>query len=1524
MTENVLKLPVTGIGEVPTLRMPASTQEQPTSFREQQRDAAYYSYATDRDVRETLSFVQSNWSSNLRAEAQEASRAALTERTDEALQLEGEEVDEAIVSTITELQQVESLSRFLPDSMVSAIRADVTGSRAMAIDRIAKLQYAGDRFQETMEGFGVNGETVLDFAEIAFDPFSIFHLERYKRLTTEFQQLLRPDVSAEEYEEGLDRIITEALDTGLVSNENKFYFAAFLDTLGSGIYSSEVEAEAYLGWLDLGLTVLPIQGISAARNTTAITNGVVPRSAAMAPQDAARSATSGMTMLSPSSRRQSAINSHLDEAIILDDPSTLEAARSNGVGAVTPTTQRAGLYSAPEHEAIRTFELGSRAWEMFRHAAVDVADSPTGIYDEAAFAQFEEQFKVDRMSRLRELGRTRIHEIDVDVDEFNNIYAVEYYGRTDGRGFATEANARRSAEFSYGDDVQQMPDGTWSVVRRINIDPDDLEDLRELGYTGPVEQTMLYRATNVDELGSGFWARWGSPAAQADPETGGSYLYRSESVFERTMRELNKQTRRATRGMRPARQREVYEVFTWMAGEEATTALTEQGFRRWFFNNYERAPSDQQVQLYLLEQGRRDAQALANADIFYKRAVAMDAVAMRNGDVTYIVRQRTNLPDNTLVFDPFEEGGRVRPIRETDTVYENLSSTDLPGDALYIVGDQLESRAVRHSDFMARNAGVRDYELNWAQFMVSQPNVRTYAGGETRVAGPRTALGARTSEEAKDAAESINRIIDELDVRIPGNRLTKENFLDAIEAGSTRVLDDIVRANNRWNPEIESIQDLVNFARKRDLDLRPTAKFSVRAEGDKLEEMASLEDSAIYIPDNASYGDALKTELAFSGRGTGLLPQYGGGTVPTRGPEETLHGAIASTMARATETAYRLRAGQGLIKAALDAGVMKADYNKIRHLPLRAQLERIQKEGLIDVSGAKGKTDDIGKRLQLDLDRLLFRLDRESYTARRWNDMMRGLGNFFYKNFPNGKKFASWADRRSADPVTALRGFAFDAYLGFFNHTQFLMQSVQLVNIIGISPLRGIQGAALYPAMRFAYANGNPAVIRRTGELLEKVTGMPADQFVDMVDMFTTSGRGVVHSLAELTSFEDVQSNIGRFSKWTGLDTAARGVRRTREAGRFFFKEGDLVARITAYNTAYLEAVNKFGVRTAKNKAAFNRFVTDREQRLTQNMTGASRQAYEQIPFMQFMTYQLRINEAIFSGTFGGKSRKILTNRERISLAAAHLSMFGMMATGPTAYFAQWLMYNNDMDYDENLVRSVQRGGLDAILSYMTDSETAASDRYASSGVIYDTMRSLSQDKWWEFLIGPSGELTLNLSSTLAGAVTSSLAYIEHGNPQGLEASLEDFARTFSTTNYAYNAILASKYGIYRTRRGQNVTDQLTDTSDAVFLAFGIPLEEVSAAYEYIGQRSIHNGFLQSHADSITRSYRRWADAIARRDMEDVEYWGRMIADAYAVLEPHERARVERMVNDNPETLTDSLFIDMWRQQSEYLERTNN
>lgn len=1486
--------------------------------REVDRDTVFYSHATDRTAQEVQPQVQAGLTSGLNIQANEAQRSGIQRALQIALEEEDVDPSEMVLETLDEFRQVEQFSRFLPSSMDAMIRAGEPGALEFSIDRLARIALTNDRIAERIEGMSTWGGVGLNIAETLLDPLSIIHSSTYRDLTRRYEALLSPTVSMEEFEQGLEEILNEAADAGFFSNENLFFFSDFLDTMGGGIYSGQQQVQELLGLVDLGLTA-SFEGVSLIRrgpqairtaaglaSTTALTGGIIARGLGGAIRDAGRDSLSAVSIMRPSSRTQRVVDETLERAVIMDDPlsSSTDISAHSHLSLGTPTLTRGALWSAPVHDAVRRFELTSGRLDELMDAMHRVGH----VYDEDTFIRFRNQFVRDRLDFLAQSGARGIIDVEVGVDEASNIFSVDVIGRVNGQYFRTEQAASRVLE--EGDEIVQVGDSQYAVIRRNNISADNLQTARDLGYSGDIRGLMLYRATDPEQLGQGFWARFGSPGAQGDPQMN-TALFRGESVFQDTLHRIRSDTRRVVRSMRGREVSETYRVFDHMQSLPRREAFTREEFTSWFTGEYGRPPTQNQTSLYLLEQERLDAELFISSDRLYKSAVSNGVQSLRIGDTSFLVRpiSQSALPEGARILD--EDSGRLLRVREIGDrqVYRNVGTTEFPQQVQYLVSENPAIRAVRHSDFMARNAGGhRAYITSQMQVLVKQPNTRVYSDLTEREMAPRTLLGARTAEEARKATNDINNIIDGVLERLnPSPRVTDDvfdSFLDSYFGN--RHLDELVRANNGFNPQISNFEDLVTFFRDRGLSLR--TRFTAVPEGEPIGRMldkdVDFSGFAFTHPD-FTHLDDVRLNTMRGGRGSLPLTRYGGGTVDTRATQDVLEGSYISNAARAHETVYRVKAFKGIVRSALEAGVLRDGYRDIASLPIRAQVERILRDDLIDVSGATGTTPSVGARLRLDLQRLQFRMQERSWTTRFFENQYRNFANFLYsKNFRWG---ADKVDRFSTDPASALRGWAFDAYLGMFNMSQLFMQASQIINIIGVSGTTGFKAASLYTPFRFVLANGNDAVLERVARLTQSLTDLSPDDWRTMVRMFKESGRHIVdNNLAELSMAEDAMSGLGRIG-------VTRGVRNFREAGRFFYKEGDLAARITAFITSYMEYVAKNGPITNPRDRRAISFITNREQTLTQYMTAASRQGYEQAPFMQFMTYNLRITEALFAGTFSN-TKSVLTASEKVRLATTHLAMWGAAASAPTNLLMGHLENNYNIDMNEHMLRGIRSGALDAIVSWITGSDTAISARFSSGNGWWELMRQMAEENVLSIFAGPSGQLAWDTGRVTLRTLYASAQAMFTGNFVPTQDALIDIARLTSSGNYTYNAYTAYRTGLYMSRRDSIVAENLT-AMDAMFTLFGIPLEEIDSIYSYHANRRFRTQWLErTIVPSLNRLHEQHTTAIRNDDPERARHYAVQIGILMQSLDPTERSIVDARVNPDFRSMQNSILLDILMQ----------
>lgn len=1520
--------------------IPIMAPEQLRTPRQVDRDASLYSTTTDVPTEQVRQQVAAGVTAGLETQADQQATAQSQDILQTSLD-GGEDMNAVVTGMIEEARQIEFFRRHLPASMTAAIRNNVPGASEFVLDRLTRLSTTAERIAERTDQMGSSYTGIgLNLAEVLLDPLSLYHSATYRRLTREYESLLLPSVPIEEFEAGLDHILTEAADAGFLSNENLFFFGDFLDTLGSGVYSGHQQVQEILGVIDIvgtaategvslaGRGPRAIRALRSLASTTSLSTGIIARGLGGAVRDASRDVLSTIGLMRPNTRVNTATREIVDHLVTIDDPrrSASDISAHSHVSAGTPTLSRGGFLSSPVHDAVRAFE--ERSTEL--NLVMDAIHRTGSVFDESTFQSFATHLRADRLRLLTDSGARRIIDVEVGTDEFSNIFVLDVTGTTRGQYFTSQNAARRAA--AYGDEVVEVAPSQFAVVRRHNVSADNFNQLRELGYSGDIRGAMLYRATDPEQLGDGFWARFGSPQAQADPEMV-SYLHRTASVQQDLLHQIRTRTNQITRGMPTRQVVEVYGAFDAMAASARRDAFTQQEFGSWFFNTYQREPTAQQTSLYLLQQERLDAELFLTADSLYRGAVDAGMEALRSNGIEYIVRRvsRDSLPANARVFD--ESAGRVVSVGGVGErqVYVNTGVTDFPDNVQYFVSNTPETRAVRHSDFIARNAGGhRAYVVNEMQYLLKQRNVRVYSDGTTREISPRTLLGTRTPEEARRAMEEINNIIDAVEGELRGTsggrravmastdyeRLSNAEFSNLLTSlRNNRVVREAVEANTGWNPHISNLDDLVEFASERGLDLR--RRFEVVAEGEPLRVFPSSPDAMndfAFALREGTHADDVRLNALRGGRGSIPLSGYGGKPISTRPTQDVLEGSYISSTARATETAYRLRNFNGIIKAAVESGVMKGDYAAISRLPIRTQIERILRDNLIDTTGAKGANANIGPRLRLDLQRLQFRLQQRSFTTRIFQNAYRRTANYLYGKGAAGQWAAGKFDRFSRDPLSAIRGFAFDNYLGMFNTSQFLMQSSQIINIVGVAGVNGAKAAAVYLPFRFILSNGHDEVLERVARLTRGTTGLDADDWRTMIAMFKESGRNIVdNNLAELTVAEDAMSNFGRF----GIN---RAVRKTREAGRLPYKEGDLAARITAFTTAFMEYTTKNGkITRVRDPRAIN-YITNREQVLTQSMTGESRQAYEQLPFMQFMTYNLRIAEAMLAGTFSN-TRSVLTGAEKVRLASTHFAMWGAMASAPTALLSQYILSNYDVHVNEHLLRGVTSGALDAIVSWISGSDTQIAARFAAGTGWSEMIRAYAEEGLLANLIGPSGELAFNAGSVGLSTIYHAMNGIVTGDFTSSQDDLISLARFTSSGNYTYNAYTAFRYGEYLSRRGSFTAEGLSGM-DSVFLLFGIPLEEVNSLYQYQADRRFRTRWLEATVvPRLNSLYENMWTAARRDDIERVSTYYRQIAMTEGQLDPWERNIVDARVNPDWRSAQNSLLLELMQREVTMRER---
>ena len=1397
---------------------------------------------------------------------------------------------EQVESLTKELQAMDHISRFVSPATLALLTSPNRLEQEYAVQRVSRLISAQSIIQDKLASASAEGFlTNFDFVDFAISsPQNLFLLGKQREYADRATELMYdPRISDEEFDAEFNKILTEMADQGFFTDENRFYLNDFAELFAAGTESATAKWQTLWAAVDTLTSVIPgaavvartgvaatqtVKTVAALKGTTSL--NVIKGAINTGAQTAFSVATNPLRMVGYKTNNPNLVAEILRDSRLIDDPATSHNVLNQLTpSVVTADTMRAERWAATSSGGAFLFEQESKLLAESKSIMRFIGSS----FDEDRLKVLEGKLRFDAQAAADASGNRRFLDSHLFVDSQDNMVFAEVIGTNSGATFRSRQAAQNLADNIGGEVLEYQRAGEFVVVQTKNV-PSEL-------YGNSVGELAMWAATNVDELGEGVVARFlRSPAGQTT-EAGRAALLTSESVLERWSHIARKQISEVVRLNTKAEVREVDAMFEMLRDgkfADRRRAFTLNEFRNEFATHFGKPPTDAQVALYARQQEALDVESFLMADEFFKRQVSDGVVVIQN-QYRVVPMKASEAPATARVYDT-ASGKMIQQsqLAPDQVIYKNYDpDQDIFGTrAAYVTGDDLVPRRLYHSDILARNAGgTRLYRNGEIKYWIKQNRVKTFADGSEAETAPLTIMGVKNIDEAKAAKLQINNIITDLRTRL-GNKFTNADV--AALRGNASV-DAVVLANSKWNTSIYNVDELVKWADKSGVDL--AKDFDFVAHGEKLLDNLAGGFSGM------SYEKAMDMRaLNPMSRRDSVLMGYGGTPNRVYKPMESMKKNTQEIIHNQAYRAYMARSINGLMKSAIRNNVVE-NLNDLKGLTLRQKLAKIE---IRDTPGA-------GAKLRLERDKIRAHLDRRGLGDAQWKFAMEKLAGALYgKGYGKLSDFA--ADMASTNPLTALRGFAFDAKLGMFNPAQLYVQASQSINVMGVAGWTGVKGMGLYAPVRFALYNGDPAVVRWLADLVADKAGLTADQFVEMIDMFKASGRDMIGvSLAEFGSDAATASNV--------LGDAVGTI---RAKGRFFFNEGELVARIGAWNTAYMEYLARFPGKAANTQHG-KRWIMNRQDTLTQSMSGQSRIGFDKFPFGQFMSYQFRINEAIFAGTksLGFKGKAVLTPVERARLAATHTILFGASGWGVAATAMDWYNYRYGTELDEGAYRAIRKGALDYLLSERSGVDTSLSSRLGSGDNLFQLMRDFSENNTLQMGFGPSGEVgweafmaVVNGASAIGKGVTS-------GDFEDLPSSLLRFGRMFSTGNQAYNAYTAFKVGQYLSKNNALISDDLSDR-EALFLSLGVPLERVEETFKFGNMQKLEKLFMANTIKQVQKAYNQYNAELNRGDFEAATETARLIALMTHSMTPQEQFILEQEARrGNIHSIEDSTVIRM-------------
>lgn len=968
--------------------------------------------------------------------------------------------------------------------------------------------------------------------------------------------------------------------------------------------------------------------------------------------------------------------------------------------------------------------------------------------------------------------RTSLNVVDVKIarnDLFQQPAYVAKIGKVDGSAYATEATAKKAAAKHRDVTVVQDESGGWYLEHREQISTAGLSG--ELDLSNPYGKGLLAApklaiarvigsAHSVDDLGNN--------ARAMIAESGFSRIIKDVEPYLNNIRSLNVESSDALSRI----------LSDLNSGPEA-------GMRDWYtdadlhskFREYlGRNANDKELEAYRSLKTLSDAAYMMKASTIIARYVDGGYKALVINGGRYLAKEAklADIPDGT----PILRGGSYttsKKLAKGAQVWEY----ERPINGVKYVTEPDLIDIIDPTDVLGYNAGgSRIYE--GGRYFV------TVNGGDYA----RAFMTAFSEQEAKAAVKQIDQL----------TKLRKEGSLT----------DDIVRKNNDWNTNIETVDQFENWLKASKIDA-DNVKFGWKADREAVSELDSGEWKGI---NSMSMKEAVMVQQS---RGDIPLIEYGGQTARTMDP-------INAVMKQYSSAAYSI-ANQAAVRRSVDGWVATA-----RKMGLVDPLTRDNFKAFREtkVSGAT----EAHRRLN----------DMKSVIERRFNIRSDEVGAFesfgeamldyVFDKVPGGK----WAARKmqGASPSNALLHLAFASTFGFFNLSQMIVQGAHGLTVIpSLLPKSGMKSLINMPAIRLMVNTGSEEARELAARRLAKsphAGGLTAEDFMDLGRYYDNMGADVLG--AELLE-HGTGVSMG-FSGWRGhkmvpsqVDEALRGIHKASsklyDASFVAYRSGEKFSRYAQINAAFYEFKRLFPEGSVMSDQG-QLWMANKIHELGFHMTNAGKSSWQQglarIP-MQWLSYGFRSLEAVALG-------REFTKAERARLLVPLAFLWGFDSAGMGSV-ADWMGDKMGLEGDDFSYRALKYGPLDALFKEATGYDSNFGGRVSPLRGIIDMVSNWSEQGAVETLGGPSASIVYEGGKAVVNAVVDLMSGRTTHTTEDLWKAARSI-RTFDNLNKAYGIY---HYGIIINKNG-GVVQQATgrfDYKDAIMQATGFSPLEVEEFY---------------------------------------------------------------------------------------------
>ena len=995
-------------------------------------------------------------------------------------------------------------------------------------------------------------------------------------------------------------------------------------------------------------------------------------------------------------------------------------------------------------------------------------------------------------------------------------------GRKDGLPYANKSaatSARNKAK--NGGDVFQSEEGGWYIkhTQAVLEDSNKSAGFSNLKPVNSFKKWLQAPKAFIDQnLG-----RHGTAAGQVEARTAGVV----KKIYNQNIRKLPK--------------KDFDDVF----------ALADEGLegdvREWFtsatleakfMQRYGKAISDEQQTAYFAAKQISDFGHFLDNRAAYQQATAK---GMQSVTMPGVVKETFN---GKLIEDPKAtvslRGSRAYDattgtfVTLTDDLIEEFVSKKLhfvkpedagwtldalPEGASYLIGTpkQVKLRGLDYEQVGYVAGGRVDYQ---DKFFIGQVRGGKFEDGTRFQLKPRTFRSARTQLEAEKYVKMHNEALEQLHKwQQYANTSPKK-----IAAKRKEIADIIESITGR------SLDDYASFVKKEGWDTGTP----LHSRGDRQAppvDPDTVEAVRMYDPESLSSGFGVRKSSRTSARGEDRLKSVNDDDSIRLDFITSLNKSMNSSIKSGAYTDFKI-----------------ASVNNF-HAQFAKYFENVDRYNPHQIANGEAPiaswvTPEIRSQIEAHATYIKSILRQPTEWDATVHNFMQKMANFV-ESKTDGTKFKKLGKQTSikiseiGDPIGRIRGLNFDLNLGMFNPAQIFMQANSVLTAMSLSPTHGLAASMDIPLLRYALILGDTPTIEQLAK-----RGVTED-LLKNTEQFKRLG---FNDFGANLAMMDAQSTLGATT-----NRLASNVDRVREAGRFFFQEGERYGRLTAYGIARRKyaAINHKLAKTnpdvySREADVWIREETDRillspnsdnNQLITKGITA--------IP-TQFWSYMGKMADAVLTGS-GGR----YTGAERARLIGGQALFYG--AAGVP--FADWALNEaqtaSGTTMDSTANKMLHNGLIDTMMFAVSGGEIDT-DFSGSSGLGGWTSQMLDN-----LVDNPVSSLALGaVGSKLSSTVSLIDARINNiqlmHNP-----SLADYSTTvlvgmgglFSGFDKVSRGIAAYNAGVLLDKKGGEVGD--VSKAEAILSILGVAPQITADSYAIFAERKENREDLNNYTNQF-------------------------------------------------------------------------